>query len=107
MNKFIPYRLFKNIDKILMSLLLLLLLIGLITLTSASQQDFNLIGNQIINILIGMGLLIILSLIDPKRFLFYAPYLYLISLILLLFFVFFGFQSHGAKRWINILFFNL
>ncbi|MDC0126795.1 rod shape-determining protein RodA [Methylophilaceae bacterium] len=107
MNKFIPYRLFKNIDKILMSLLLLLLLIGLITLTSASQQDFNLIGNQIINILIGMGLLIILSLIDPKRFLFYAPYLYLISLILLLFVAFFGFQSHGAKRWINILFFNL
>ena len=97
----------KNIDKILMSLVIFLLLIGLITLASASQQNINLIGNQILNILIGMALLISLSHIDPKRFLFYAPYLYISSLILLLFVVFFGFESHGAKRWISILFFNL
>ena len=87
--------------------MLFLLLIGLITLASASQQNINLIGNQILNILIGMSLLISLSHIDPKRFLFYAPYLYIASLILLLSVAFFGFESHGAKRWINFLFFNL
>ena len=107
MNQFKLYSLFKNIDKILMSLVLFLLLIGLITLASASQQNVNLIGNQILNVLIGMALLISLSHIDPKRFLFYAPYLYIASLILLLSVAFFGFESHGAKRWISILFFNL
>ena len=107
MNQFKFYSFFKNIDKILMSLVVFLLLIGLITLASASQQNINLIGNQILNILIGMALLIILSHIDPKRFLFYAPYLYIASLILLLSVAFFGFESHGAKRWISILFFNL
>ena len=107
MNQFKLYNFFKNIDKILMSLLLCLMLIGLITLASASQQNVSLIGNQIINILIGMSLLILLSHINPKRFLFYAPYLYIASLILLLLVAFFGFESHGAKRWINLLFFNL
>jgi rod shape determining protein RodA len=106
MNQFKLYSFFKNIDKILMSLVLFLLLIGLITLASASQQNINLIGNQILNILIGMALLISLSLINPKRFLFYAPYLYIASLVLLVLVAFFGFESHGAKRWINILSFN-
>ena len=107
MTQFKAHSFLKNIDKMLMSLVIFLLFIGLITLASASQQNINLIGNQILNILIGMALLISLSHIDPKRFLFYAPYLYISSLILLLFVVFFGFESHGAKRWISILFFNL
>jgi len=106
MNQFKLYNFFKNIDKILMSLVVFLLLIGLMTLASASQQNINLIGNQILNILIGMALLISLSLINPKRFLFYAPYLYIASLVLLVLVAFFGFESHGAKRWINILSFN-
>ena len=107
MNQFKLYNFFKNIDKILMSLVVFLLLIGLMTLASSSQQNINLIGNQILNILIGIALLTTLSHIDPKRLLFYAPYLYIVSLILLLLVAFFGFQSHGAKRWINLLFFNL
>jgi rod shape determining protein RodA len=106
MNKLNFNNIFKNIDKILMALILFLIIIGLITLASASQQNITLVSNQIINILIGMVLLILLSRIDPKRFLFYAPYLYIASLILLAFVAFFGFESHGAKRWINILFFN-
>jgi rod shape determining protein RodA len=107
MKQFKLYSFFKNIDKILMSLVVFLLLIGLITLASASQQNINLIGNQILNILIGIALLILLSHIDPKRLLFYAPYLYIASLFLLVLVAFFGFESHGAQRWINLLFFNL
>ena len=107
MNQFKFYSFFKNIDKNLMSLVVFLLFIGLITLASASQQNISLIGNQILNILIGMALLISLSHTNPKQFLFFAPYLYIVSLILLLLVAFFGFESHGAKRWISILFFNL
>jgi rod shape determining protein RodA len=107
MNKLSFDNFFKNIDRILIALIVSLLLIGLITLASASQQNTLLLGTQIINILVGMILLIFLSNIDPKRFLFYAPYLYIASLALLVLVAYFGFESHGAKRWINILFFNL
>ena len=101
------YKFFENIDRILMTLIIFLISIGLITLASASQQNIILLGNQIIKILIGIVLLVFLSNIDPKRFLFYSPHLYIVSLILLLLVAFFGFESHGAKRWINLLFFNL
>jgi rod shape determining protein RodA len=101
------YRLFENIDRILMILIIILITIGLITLASATQHATSLLANQIINITIGIILLLFLSKIDPKRFLFYAPHLYILSLILLLSVIFFGFESHGAKRWINFLFFNL
>ena len=101
------YKLFENIDRILMILIMILITIGLITLASATQQVTILLANQIINITIGIILLVFLSNIDPKRFLFYAPHISILSLILLLSVIFFGFESHGAKRWINILFFNL
>ena len=97
---------FANIDRILMALVTFLIILGLVTLFSASQQNFTLVSNQIINILIGMFILFILSNLHPGRILFYAPYLYLFSLALLLSVTFFGVESHGAKRWINILFFN-
>jgi len=107
MNKLNFYKIFRNIDSILMWLIAFLIIIGLITLTSATQQNITQIGNQIVNIVIGMVALVFLSNVDPKRFLFYAPYLYVLSLILLLLVAYYGFESHGAKRWINILFFNL
>jgi len=95
-----------NIDRFLIVLIILLLSIGLVTLVSAAQQATAIIGNQIINITVGIILLVFLSNVDPKRFLFLAPHLYILSLILLASVIFFGFESHGAKRWINILFFN-
>ena len=100
------YKLFENIDRILMILVMLLITIGLVTLSSASLQTTTLILSQVINIAIGMILLLFLSKVDPKRFLFFAPHLYIFSLVLLLSVIFIGFESHGAKRWINILFFN-
>ena len=90
-----------------MSLILFLISLGFITLASASQQNILLLSNQLINILIGLIVLVILSNIDPRRFIFYSPYLYIFSIILLICVYFFGFESHGAKRWIKILFFNL
>ena len=101
------FKLFHNIDRILIILIIFLIFTGLITLTSATQGNLSIVGNQIVNIIIGLIILILLSNINPKSFLFYAPYLYVFSLLLLLSVIFFGFESHGAKRWINILFFNL
>jgi len=106
MFKLTLYKLFENIDNILMTLIIFLITIGFITLISAAQQNTPLLWGQIINILIGIILLIFLSHVDPKRFLFYSPHLYILSLFLLLAVNFIGLESHGAKRWINILFFN-
>ena len=100
-------KLFENIDRLLMVLITFLMIIGLITLSSASQQGIGLMTNQLINILFGFLLLIFLSRINPKIFIFYAPHFYIISLILLVLVIFFGYESHGAKRWINFFILNL
>jgi len=100
-------KIFQNIDRTLMVLIIFLILIGLVTLTSAAQGSIFLLVSQMANIIIGLVILIFLSNINPKIFIFYAPHLYVFSLLLLISVVFFGFESHGAKRWINLLFFNL
>ena len=101
------WKIFENIDRFLITLIIFLLIIGLITLFSASQQNINLLVGQIINISLGIIFLVFLSNINPKQFVFFAPYLYLLSLVLLISVSFFGFESHGAKRWINLFIFNL
>ena len=58
---------FANIDRILMALVTFLIILGLVTLFSASQQNFTLVSNQIINILIGMFILLILSNLHPEQ----------------------------------------
>ena len=106
--KMIKYlKIFENIDRFLITLILFLLIIGLITLSSASQQNNSLLVGQLINISLGIIFLVFLSNINPKQFIFYAPHIYIFSLILLISVSFFGFESHGAKRWLNLFIFNL
>ena len=100
-------KIFRNIDRFLITLIVSLLIIGLITLFSASQQNISLLVMQLINISLGIIFLIFLSNINPKQFVFFAPHIYLLSVFLLISVSFFGFESHGAKRWINLFIFNL
>jgi len=100
-------KIFENIDRFLITLIIFLLIIGLITLSSASQQNISLLVGQLTNISLGIIFLVFLSNISPKQFIFYAPHIYIFSLILLISVSFFGFESHGAKRWLNLFIFNL
>ena len=83
--KMIKYlKIFENIDRFLITLILFLLIIGLITLSSASQQNNSLLVGQLINISLGIIFLVFLSNINPKQFIFYAPHIYIFTMYMYL-----------------------
>ncbi len=57
---------------------------------------------QIINALIGIGVLIVFSLVNYKTWKKFAPVLLFLTIILLLLVFLVGFSSGGAKRWLNL-----
>ena len=91
-----------NLDASLLISMAALLVIGITILASAGQENLYLLGNQLFNIIIGLSALFITANLQPRRILFYAPYLYIICLILLLLVSIIGIESHGAKRWIDL-----
>jgi len=95
-------KLFQEIDHYLFGLILIIITLGLFTLASSDQSGAALVVSQIINIIIGITLMFGVILMDPKKLFFFSPFLYIASLFLLLFVVFFGYESHGAQRWINL-----
>jgi rod shape determining protein RodA len=93
---------FKKIDRPLFGSLTLILIISLINLTSANQQDMTNTMSQIINIFIGVAFLYFICNIQTRTILTFAPWVYLITIILLFVVDFFGIKSHGAQRWISL-----
>ena len=102
MIKLFISKLSDNLDTPLLSTIMILVVIGLTVLASASQENFYLLGNQFFNIIFGILVLYIFANLQPRYILFYAPYLYIICLILLLLVSIIGIESHGAKRWIDL-----
>ena len=98
---------FKKIDRPLFGSIIIILLIGVINLISANQQDISNSISQIINITIGIGFLYLVCNIQTRTIVFFAPWAYLISCFLLIIVYFFGIESHGAQRWIRIGIFNI
>lgn len=94
------------LDLLLILIILIIIFIGITTLFSASSGNFTLIGSQLNNVLVGLLLLIILANIQLQKIIYYAPYLYIFSLIALILVNVMGFTSHGAQRWINLGFIN-
>jgi len=86
------------------------LLLGIIALTtfsliiiySASGQDMGMMERQISRILLASIVMLILAQIPPRHFEFWAPYLFVLGIILLLGVLFFGTISKGAQRWLDL-----
>ena len=93
---------FQKIDRPLFGSLILIIVIGLINLTSANQQDFGNTISQIINITIGICCLYVICNTKTIALLYFAPWFYCLSIFLLVIVNFYGVESHGAKRWIDL-----
>lgn len=96
------HHLIKHVDSFLMTCLLFTLLIGLCVLYSASGQDIERVYAQSINIAIALSCLWMVANITPYQLERFAPYLYILSVLLLIGVALFGTISHGARRWLNI-----
>jgi rod shape determining protein RodA len=94
------------LDRVLFSLTLILVLIGMLILFSASHQNIAILMRQALYFLIGFSVLILLAQIPPQKYYRFIPLLFLISFCLLVSVLLIGHIGKGAKRWFNLGFFH-
>ncbi|WP_432628329.1 FtsW/RodA/SpoVE family cell cycle protein [Brotaphodocola sp.] len=97
----LDYRL-RNYNFRLFLYVLLLNIIGVFVLRSASNQDMAVVGKQIMGIVIGFAVVIGLSLVDYHRVLSTAPVIYAGCVLLLAAVLVFGVSKGIATRWIRV-----
>tara|TARA_B100000989_G_scaffold103118_1_gene75489 strand:- start:2229 stop:3353 length:1125 start_codon:yes stop_codon:yes gene_type:complete len=107
------YEWWKNIDKFLFSLIILLFLTGLFfSLVSTSlivsdnldTNDYSFFFKHLIFVFLGIITIFIFSSIDQKKLFQFSYLIFLISLILLVLVPIFGVEVKGSKRWIDLYF---
>ncbi len=105
------YGWWKNIDKFIFSIIILLFFIGLFfSLVSTSliasdkldTNDYSFFFKHLMFILLGIVIIFILSSMDQEKLLKYSSIIFLISLIFLILVPFIGVEVKGSKRWIDL-----
>lgn len=91
-----------NVDPTLFVSLLLLCSIGLVVLYSATSGEMAAITRQSIRFGIGFAALFFLAQIPAKELARWSPWLYLMSIALLLVVLVIGYSGKGAQRWIDL-----
>ena len=109
----IYYDWWKNIDKFLFSLIILLFLTGLFfSLVSTSliasdkldTNDYQFFFKHLVFILLGMIIIFVLSSIKKEQLLKYSSLFFFLSLIFLILVPIIGVEVKGSKRWIDLYF---
>ena len=109
----IYYDWWKNIDKFLFSLIVLLFLTGLFfSLVSTSliasdkldTNDYQFFFKHLVFILLGMIIIFLLSSIKKEQLLKYSSLFFFLSLIFLILVPIIGVEVKGSKRWIDLYF---
>ena len=88
------------VDWWLLVLIGLLMCYGLVVLYSAG--GWILVKKQLIRLALGMIVMLLLAQLKPEKLAGITPWLYLITVLLLVAVLLFGVQSKGAQRWIKI-----
>jgi rod shape determining protein RodA len=108
----IDRRLIKNFDWFTFGIIMMLSLIGIMTIFSATRPPLESMTHpdfyqkQVVWLMIGIAALIIIVSIDYIWFYRFAYPLYAIGIFLLIAVLFTGKTSMGAQRWLNIGFFS-
>lgn len=79
----------------------LLDIVGVLFVSSATNGNRGLVGRQIVGIGVGLLFAFLISMIPYDRILNFAPYIFAASLLLLVLVLLFGVSRSGAKRWIR------
>lgn len=90
---------FKNLNRILLVSVLILIALGSIFIITANNQ---LAFKQFLGIILAIITLAVVTLIDYSLWTHYAWVLYGINLLLLIGVKLFGIESHGATRWFSL-----
>ncbi len=90
-----------RLDGWLLALLLLLMGAGLFVLYSAGEQDIGLVWRQAVRLGLGLGALLVMAHLPPRFLQIWAPWLFMLALLLLVATAFFG-VGRGAQRWLDL-----
>ena len=82
--------------------LILLCLIGLMVLYSASGENLQLVLKQSLRMLFAFMVMFVLAQMKPAYLLYWTPWLYTLGVLLLLGVLMFGEVAQGAQRWLRI-----
>jgi len=94
-------------DWFFFSLICILICVGLLTIHTVDNSNSNYLLKHFIRICISLALFLFVAFINIK-FWYRFAYVFYIGIIGLLIYVdFFGLSALGAKRWINLYFFNI
>ncbi|AEW44423.1 rod shape determining protein RodA [Serratia symbiotica str. 'Cinara cedri'] len=91
-----------HIDPTLLFLILALLIYSIFMMWSACGQDTSMMDRKIAQIIIGLIVLGVMAQIPPRVYEIWAPYLYILSIILLILVDISGQISKGAQRWLEL-----
>ena len=100
---------FKSIDWVLYTIVLLLLIFGIVVIFSITYHTpkQNLAVAQLIYGILGLGLLVLFTMIDYRTLSSASIILYFIGISLLILVLILGKTKLGSTRWIDFGFFNL
>jgi rod shape determining protein RodA len=90
-----------RLDGPLLSLSVALLLLGLLTLYSASNENPARVTGQMVNILVAFALMWVAAQVSPQTLMRFAPPVYIFGLLLLVAVALFGDVRNGARRWLS------
>lgn len=91
----------RHLDLVLLGLLLLVMLIGLVTLYSATGGELEAVLRQSLRLGAGGVLMVLLAQLHPATLGRWSPSLYGLSVLLLVAVEFFG-EGRGATRWLDL-----
>ncbi|MCB1827584.1 MAG: rod shape-determining protein RodA [Coxiellaceae bacterium] len=89
-----------HLDPILLISLVLLAVIGLAILYSASNENMQMVEKQMWRLFLAFGLMVTFAQIPPRRYQQWAPWFFGIALFLLFAVLVIGKVDQGARRWI-------
>jgi rod shape determining protein RodA len=91
-----------HIDGLLLGAVLLLMATGLMVLFSASNASYARVGNQLVNMLVALGVMWMFANIPPHYLLRLSLPVYVTGLALLIGVALHGEVVNGARRWLNV-----
>lgn len=91
-----------HIDPIFLLLVLAILTYSLFIIWSASGQSETMMDNKILQVILGLGVMLVFAQLSPRFYEKISPYLYVVCLIFLILVDIFGYTSKGAQRWLDL-----
>ena len=75
---------------------------GLLVLYSASGGSEKMFTNRVMQVSLGLGVMFVMAMIPPRTYKQISPYLYAVTIVILVMVDVFGETSKGAQRWLNL-----